>query len=113
LQALVLLNDPAYVEAARVLAERIMKQGGGDVASRLAFAFKLCTAREPSQREATILRDLFERNLSRFRQNPGAAAKLTSVGEAPKPSDVDLAELAAWTAIGNVLLNLDETITKG
>jgi hypothetical protein len=113
LQALVLLNDPAYVEAARVLAERILREGGGDVATRLAFAFRLCTARLPSDQEAAILREIFERNLARFRKNPAAATKLISVGESPKPSEMDPAELAAWTAVGNVLLNLDETITRG
>ncbi len=113
LQALVLLNDPSYVEAARVMAERILQHGGADVPSRLAFAFKLCTAREPTPREATILREIFERNLARFRQNPAEAAKLTAIGEAPRSGDMDVPELAAWTTIGNVLLNLDETITKG
>ena len=83
LQALVLLNDPAYVEAARVLAERILKEGGSDVPARIAFAFELCTARAPSEREATILRQIFERNWPDFASNPAAAAKLISVGESP------------------------------
>jgi hypothetical protein len=113
LQALVLLNDPVYLEAARVLAERIVRDGGSDVPARVAFAFKLCTARDPSEREAAILKNLFERSLAKYRENPTSAAKLTSAGEWPRSTAVDVAELAAWTAIGNVLLNLDETITKG
>lgn len=113
LQALVLMNDPAYIEAARVLAQRIMKEGGTDVPARIAFAFRLCTARPPSDEEATILRQVFEHNLARFRQQPAFAAKLISIGESPRAAEMDPVELAAWTAVGNVLLNLDETITKG
>jgi hypothetical protein len=113
LQALVLLNDPAYVEAARALAQRTLKDAGPDTVARLCFAFRLCTARVPSEKEIAILRRIFDESLSKYRQNPTAAAKLISIGESPRPSEIDSAELAAWTAIGNLLLNLDETITKG
>ncbi len=113
LQALVLMNDPAYVEAARVLAERIVTEGGADVDARIRFAFRLCTARTPADSELAILRRMFEENLARYRQNPTAASRLIAAGEAPHPANIDPVELAAWTAIGNVLLNLDETITKG
>ncbi len=113
LQALVLLNDPAFVEAARVLGQRIMKEGGASTADRLAFAFRLCTARPPTAQELDTLMRMFDAQLARFKQDPAAASKLTSVGESPRPADIDVGELAAWTAIGNVLLNLDETITKG
>ncbi len=113
LQALVLLNDPSYVEAARVLAQRTIQSGGADTAARLRFAFRLCTARVPSDQELAVLSRILDANLARFRQNPVAATRLISVGESPRPADVDPAELAAWTAIGNLLLNLDETITKG
>jgi mono/diheme cytochrome c family protein len=113
LQALVLLNDPAYVEAARVLAQRIMKEGGASESERIAFAFKLCTARAPQPRELDVLTQVFHAQLSKFKQNPQAATKLIGVGESPRPAGLDAGELAAWTALGNVLLNLDETITKG
>ncbi len=113
LQALVLLNDPVYVEAARVLAQRILREAGPDADARLAHAFKLCTARVPSEQEVAILRQILARNLSKYRDNPAAAVKLIGIGESARPGDMDPAELAAWTAIGNVLLNLDETITKG
>ncbi len=112
LQALVLLNDPGFVEAARVLGQRILKEGGGEVAARLTFAFKLCTARAPNDQELSILRQIFEQNLTHYRQNPAAAVKLVSAGEAPKAAELGAAELAAWTAVGNVLLNLDETISR-
>jgi hypothetical protein len=113
LQALVLLNDPAYVEAARALGQRILKQGGGDTAARLKFGFRLCTARMPSEQELSILRRIVEQNLAKYRQNPAAANKLIGVGESQRPAEIDPVELAAWTTLGNVLLNLDETITKG
>jgi mono/diheme cytochrome c family protein len=113
LQALVLLNDPAYVEAARVLAQRIMKEGGASTPERLAFAFKLCTARAPQPKELEVLTHVFEAQLAKYMQNPAAATKLTGIGESARPADLNPAEWAAWTAIGNLLLNLDETITKG
>jgi mono/diheme cytochrome c family protein len=113
LQALVLLNDPAYVEAARVMAQRIVASGGSTPVERVAYAFKLCTSRMPRPEESQVLLDIYEKQLARFKQDPEAAKKLTTVGETPAPAEMDLSELAAWTAIGNVLLNLDETITKG
>jgi len=113
LQALVLLNDPSYVEAARVLAQRILAEGGPTTAERIAFAFKLCTARAPKPEEASVLSQVFDAQLAAFKQNPAAATKLISVGESVRPAGIDPSELAAWTALGNVLLNLDETITKG
>jgi len=113
LQALVLLNDPVYVEAARVLGQRIMQEGGSSVGERIAFAFKLCTARAARPAELEVLARLFDAQLSKFKQDPQAATKLFGIGESPRAADVDAGELAAWTAIGNVLLNLDETITKG
>jgi hypothetical protein len=90
-----------------------LREGGNDVPARLTFAFRLCTARVPNERESAILRQLFERSLAKYRQDPAAAARLVRVGESPQTSSADAVELAAWTAIGNVLLNLDETISKG
>jgi len=113
LQALVLLNDPAYVEAARVLGQRILKEGGATPAERISFAFQLCTARAPQPKEVEVLTKIYEAQLARFKQDPAAATKLISVGESARPAEVDASELAAWTTVGNVLLNLDETITKG
>jgi hypothetical protein len=113
LQALVLLNDPIYVECARVLGQRVLREGGRDTAGRLKYAFKLCTARNPGSHEMRILQMIYQRQLERYTQSKEAARKLVSIGESPRPADLDVSELAAWTAIGNVLLNLDETITKG
>jgi hypothetical protein len=113
LQALVLLNDPTYVEAARLLAQRILRDGGTSSAARLRYAFRLCTARSPTRREVEILQHVLDRLLGEYRQDRQAAAKVIGVGESPCPQDLDLSELAAWTMIGSLLLNLDETISRG
>jgi hypothetical protein len=113
LQALVLMNDPAYVEAARAFAHRVMQQGGGDTRARLTYAFRLTLSRQPSKQELALLERIYNEQLSNFGQNKEAAKAFTSVGESPRPEKIDEAEWAAWTAISNLLLNLDETITKG
>ena len=113
LQSLVLMNDPVYVEAARGLAARVMKNGGDDVARRLTYAFRLTLARPPRKNELETLERIYQQQLQNFRQDKAAAEALLSVGESPRPTGLDVSELAAWTAIGNILLNLDETITKG
>jgi hypothetical protein len=113
LQALILLNDPTYVEAARKLGERIMTEGGTAPESRITFAFRLATARRPSADEIAILRDMFDGHVSNYRKNPAAALKLLDVGEAKRDQNLDPAELAAWSMVAATILNLDETITKG
>jgi mono/diheme cytochrome c family protein len=113
LQALELLNDPIYVESARVLGQRVMKEGGADVASRLKYAFKLTTARFPSDQELAVLRRIYDKQLAKYQKDHDAAMKLVNVGESKRSAELDVSELAAWTAVGNVLLNLDEVITKG
>jgi hypothetical protein len=112
LQALVLMNDPVYVEAARSLGQRALREGGSTTAQRLTFAFELCTARKPTAGELEILLGIHERQLAKFRQDVATAQHLVNTGESERPGDVDVSELAAWTAVGSVLLNLDETITK-
>ncbi|HEV7866047.1 MAG TPA: PSD1 and planctomycete cytochrome C domain-containing protein [Chthoniobacteraceae bacterium] len=113
LQALVLLNDPTYVEAARLLAERMITEGGATPVERVRFAFRLTTARLPSEAEVSALLDLFEKQRSRYAPQPAEAAKLLSQGEHPRNAALDPAELAAWTLVASTLLNLDETVTKG
>ena len=113
LQALVLMNDPTYVEASRKLAERILLEGGVTTDDRIAFAFRLTTARKPTARELGVLRRVFEQQLARFQADPTAAMKLLSVGETPRNEKLASAELAAWSAVASVILNLDETVTKG
>jgi hypothetical protein len=112
LQALALLNDPTYVEASRALAERALLEGGKDVNARLAYAFRLATARKPSDKETNVLRALLGARLASFRRDKPSAIKLLSVGESPRDVRLDAAELAAWTTVASVIFNLDETITK-
>ena len=113
LQALVLLNDPTYVEASRKLAERMMSEGGATADDRIAFAFRLATARPPSEAETRVLKTIFNDELATYRKDTAAALKLLKVGESPRNEALDPAELAAWTTVAGVILNLDETVTKG
>lgn len=112
LQALVLLNDPTYVEAARALAQRTLLEGGKDDSARIAYAFRLATSRKPTGSEAGVLRRLLHGRLDAFRKDPRDAAKLVAIGESQRATHLDTAELAAWTTVTSAILNLDETISK-
>lgn len=113
LQSLVLMNDPAYVEAARALGQRVMTNcQDKSLRDQITYAFRLTLARKPTQEELTLLEHLYTDELTHYKQNADAAKSLVKVGESEKPKDLDDATLAAWTAIANVLFNLDETITK-
>jgi hypothetical protein len=111
--ALALLNDPQFFEAARRLAQRMMLEGGSTPETRIAFAFRLATARPPRASELAVLRGQFQAQLADFRRDRDSALKVLSVGESPRDESLDAAELAAWTMVANVILNLDETLTKG
>ena len=113
LQALVTLNDPQFVEAARKLAERMIREGGATPAERAKFAFRLATARAPSDRELAMLLDLFAKAKAHYAPQRDEAIKLLSHGEAKRDESLDATELAAWTMVASTILNLDETITKG
>jgi hypothetical protein len=113
LQALVLLNDIQFVEAARHLGERLITEGGPTPEDRITFGFRLATARTPSPRELAVVLKLYQDQLAIYQKDPEAAVKLVSVGDSPRNEKLDPAELAAWSMIGSVLLNLDETVTKG
>ncbi len=80
---------------------------------RITFAFRLAIARKPTPRELAVLRRVFEQQLARFNADPAATTKLLTVGESPRNEQLPAAELAAWRAVANVILNLDETVTKG
>jgi hypothetical protein len=112
LQALDLMNDVTYVEAARVFAQRVMKEGGKTPAERISYAFRLATARAPKPREAAILADAFRKNLEQFKSKPDAALKYVSSGEYPRDARLDVSELAAYTSVTSLILNLHETVTK-
>ncbi|KAB2660383.1 MAG: DUF1553 domain-containing protein [Verrucomicrobia bacterium] len=111
LQALALMNDPTYVEAARKLAERMIASAPDD-RKRIEFAFRLATGRVPRTAEIEVLSRLHREQLGKYRADAGATARLLSIGES-KSAAGDSAELAAWTIVASAILNLDETLTKG
>lgn len=113
LQSLTLLNDPTYVEAARVLGQRVMTNcKDRPLADQLTYAVRLTLGRKPTKDEITILERLYHDQYETYKTKPEAAKELIAVGESKKPEGLDEIQLAAWTALSNVLLNLDETITK-
>ena len=112
LQALQLLNDTQHVEAARALAARGLAEGGADDAARIGWLYRTVLARLPLPAEAAIVADLLAGNRGRYAADTEAAGRLIAVGESKPPVDVPPAELAAWTLLANMLLNLDETITR-
>jgi hypothetical protein len=112
LQALVLLNDPIYVEAARVFAQNILEQGGRSLKSRLDWAFLRALGRQPTQEERRILSELHRKNLVRFRTNQTSAGDLARAGEAPAAPNGKATDLAAMTSVARVILNLHEVITR-
>jgi hypothetical protein len=109
LQALALMNDVTYIEAARVLAERMLKQGGED---GLGWGFRRVTSRRPSSAEEEILQRALRSNLADFRRNPEAARRLIAAGDSKPDPALDPAELAAMTTVASLILNLDEAVTK-
>ncbi len=112
-QALTLLNDPSFVEAARALAQRAMKEPGTHAfEARLAHAFRLVLAREPTLEEAQGLKAFYATQLDHYTAEPADAAKLAGVGLYPTALDLDPPELAAWTQVARVLLNLNETLMR-
>jgi hypothetical protein len=112
LQALALLNDVTFIEAARVMAQRELRLAAGSQPERIERLFRLLTSRIPAQRELEILHSRYLKNLDNYRQHPAAAEDLVQLGEYPVDKTLDVAELAALTTVTSVLLNLDEVITK-
>jgi len=112
-QALTLLNDPTFVEAARVLAEEsIASRPSADFGAGLDTAYRRLLSRPPEDRERQSLEKLFEAQLAYYGAHPDDAKKLIAVGYHPAPASVDPARLAAWTSVTRVLLNLNETIVR-
>ena len=112
LQALVLLNDPTYVEAARLLAARTITEGGTAPEGRIKYAFRMATGRIPDSQETAVLEEAANEALADFRQHRDEAAALLTVGASGSNASMDPQELAAWTTVASMILNLDETITK-
>jgi hypothetical protein len=123
LQALTLLNDPAYVECAKMLGQRMLKDREAvgrardlkkpeEDARRLAYGFRLCTSRAPTEQETEILRKLLDDQRTHFKADVAAAKKFLGVGDAKIDEALDPAEAAAWAGVGNALLNIDATIRR-
>ncbi len=112
LQSLVVMNDPVYVETARALAARVLHEGGDKLPDQLTLAFRLSLARPPRADEIKVLEKTFTEQRARFVADTNAAVELLSIGESPRPKDLNLVDHAAMTGVANVLLNLNETMTK-
>jgi hypothetical protein len=112
LQALQLLNDTQHVEASRVLAERVISDGGATADERVKFAFKLLLSRPPTDKELAIVTGELTKHTQRYANNPDDAAKLLAVGERKANPKLKADEVAAWTLVASMLLNLDETLTR-
>ncbi len=111
-QAFVLLNDPQFVEAARVLAEEALKQSGHSPAERIRFIFRRLTARDPDARELDLLKELLRDQSERFANEPDRANNLINVGDHKRDTTLNVTELAATTTVAQTVLNLDATIWK-
>ena len=112
LQALVLMNDPSYVEAARKFAERLLLEGGATPEQRVDFAYRLALLRQPKEIERRVLLRYYKEQLALFRNDNAATMKLLAVGESKRNEALPVPELAAWASVANLVLNLDEVITK-
>src|SRR5262249_921606 len=112
LQALALMNEVTFVEAPRVLAQRVMRDGGTPPQERSTLAFHGLTTRRPKPVELSALVDAFQRSLQEFQNDRPAALRLTSTGEFPRDAVEDVCELAAYTTVTGLIMNLDEAITK-
>ena len=109
LQALTTLNDPAFFEAARALARKMMTDGGPGPATEASYGFRRCVSRAPTKSEGDQLLDFYRQQRDHFENDPKAAGEVVkNYGN----SSLNPADQAAWTMLANVLLNMDETITK-
>jgi hypothetical protein len=112
LQALDLMNDVTYLEAARMLAERVMREGGSAPADRISLAFLLATARRPGAKETDVLLSAYQAGLDHFQTKAGAAEEYLKQGEHPRDPKLELKQLAAYTTVTSLIMNLDETVTR-
>lgn len=112
LQALQLLNDVQHFEAARALAQRMMKEGGTTARDRIRFGYRVVLGRKPAREEAAVVEEALAQHLTRYRADRPAAEAAIHFGESKPPAELDAIELAAYTLTANLLLNLDETVTR-
>lgn len=113
LQALVTLNDPVYVEAAQAMARRIVAEApSAEIADRVEYAYLLAASRPPTEKEVAQVTALYEDELNRYRTDTETALTMATEPLGPVPAGMEAPELASWTVVSNVLLNLDEVLTK-
>lgn len=110
IQALVLLNDPQFVEAARAVGERTLKEAGSAEADRIRFAFRLLTLREPTPEEQVLLAALYKEQMTLFQSDPNSAARLIHIGDSKPDPALSSVSLAATTVLAQSVLNLDATL---
>jgi len=111
-QALVLLNDPTYVEAARAFADRIQREGGTTSEERITWAYRQALSRRPLDKEIAVLKDLQARHFQDYQADRKAAEAALAVGQKQAPKEGDAAEAASWVSVARVILNLHEMITR-
>ncbi|MEM7660127.1 MAG: DUF1553 domain-containing protein, partial [Bacteroidota bacterium] len=112
LQALVLLNDPQFVEAARVLAERVQKESGPNLAAQIQYAFRLLCSRKPTAIEMDLLTQQYQAAMATYQQSPAAADSLLEIGEHPLDPQLNKSETAALATVANLVMNFDEAYMK-
>jgi hypothetical protein len=112
LQALTLMNNVAFVEASRFMAERMLREGGNTPARQIRYGFLLATGRRPSKEELAVIADAHAAFVKDYQSDPKDAERLLSTGEGPRDPSLDTAEHAAMTMTASLLLNLDETLSK-
>ena len=112
LQALVLLNDPQYVEASRRLAEKVTQEQGEDVEAKIGYIFRALTSQEPTQKELAILKKLYYDEVAEFEKDQQSAVALLEVGDAKYDRSLPLPEVAALTLVTNTVMNFDEAVFK-
>ena len=112
LQALSLLNDPQFVEAAKALAVRMKKEGGEQINEQLEIGFQMAVSRKPNKKELQILNDLYKQEFSKFEKSKENALAYLAVGDYKVPNEYQPSEMATLTLVANTLLNMDEMYTK-
>ena len=112
LQALVLLNDPQFIEASRSIALRMLQEGGDKLNNQLSYGFRLVTGRLPNTKEMKLLRNMYNVQQEHYQKNIKKAEKILSIGEAPLPKNVRLVETASFADIALALINTDEFFTR-
>ncbi|MEO0468963.1 MAG: DUF1553 domain-containing protein, partial [Bacteroidota bacterium] len=112
MQALVLMNDPTYVEAARILAERMQKEGGDQLDSQIAYGFRLLTGRQLKAKELQLFKELYQSEKEIFIEDASRAEGLMAVGEKEPDPNLDLHETAALTMVASMMINHDACYTK-